>query len=90
MAEKGRREYSMSLLHSSIRDLERQNQHVQDHVTVKQFTSFMLRILFQVKDECITIDNFDILSDVDSGQGVVTRDHDTLKGDGKKGFRVIL
>ena len=83
LAEKGRRGYSMSLPHSSIRDLERQNQHVQDHVTIKQFTSFMLRILFQVKDECIAIDNFDILSDVDSGQRIVTRDHDTLQGDGK-------
>ena len=55
-----------------------------DHVIINQFTSFMLRILFQVKNECIAIDNFDILSDVNGGQRLITCDHDTLQGDGKE------
>ena len=41
-----------------------------------------LRILFQVKNECIAIDKFGVLSDVNSSQRAVTCDHDTLQGDG--------
>ena len=44
----------------------------------------MPRILFQLKNECIAIDNFDILSDVGGSQRLITRDHDTLQGDGKE------
>ena len=84
LAEKGRRGYSTSLPRSSIRGLERQNQRVHNYVAINQFTSFMLRILFQVKNECIAIDNLDILSDVNGSQRIITREHDTLQGDGKE------
>ena len=43
-----------------------------------------LRIFFKVKNECIMIDNFGTLSEVNSNQRVVNCDHDTLQGDGKK------
>ena len=43
---RGRRGYSMSLPHSSIRDLKKQNQRVQSHIAINQFTSFVFSILF--------------------------------------------
>ena len=79
----------MSLPHSCIRDLEKQNQCVQSHVAINRFTSFMLSILFQVKNECIAVDSFNILSDVNSSQKVVNRDHGTLQGDGEKELQLF-
>ena len=43
---RGRRRYSMSLPYPSIRDLEKQDQCVQSHIAINQFTSFMLSIHF--------------------------------------------
>ena len=49
----------------------------------------MLSILFLIKKECIAINNFDILSNVDNNQRIVSCDHDTLQGDSKEELQLF-
>ena len=44
---------------------------------------------FKVKNECIAINDFGVLSDVNSSQRIVARGHGTLQEDGKKELQLF-